>query len=316
MISIAYNELDYLHNLDSHVENSNRTKSIVSKLSSLFVDGKLKKERYKFFVAKSLDYSSEVWSIIFTVHNQEYVEFLESKVSKVKKFDFLDPDTYVTPYTLKVILTNLNLLFSLCDCVINDGGFGFAYIRPPGHHAESSKAMGFCVINNVAVLARYIQLYHNLKKVMIVDFDAHHGNGTQEIFYDDDSVLYFSTHAYPFYPFTGLISEKGIGKGVGYTYNFPVSIYAGDNELLKIYQNEFVSVYNNFAPDFVIVSSGYDIHSHDPITYMNCSINGINRIKDIILETVGYKRVIFVLEGGYNTNVLQEVVLYDINGIK
>ncbi|MCS7165170.1 MAG: histone deacetylase [Candidatus Calescibacterium sp.] len=313
MIGIAYNEFDYLHNIDSHVENSLRTESIISEIISY---KKEIEDRINFFIVKDLNYQNETWSLVYKVHTQEYVDFVKQKVNKIKKFEFLDPDTYITPHTLKIILSNLEILFSLCDWIVSTGNYGFAYIRPPGHHAESKKAMGFCIINNVAVLARYLQTYHNIKKVMIVDFDAHHGNGTQEIFYSDDTVLYFSTHAYPFYPFTGSNSEKGSGKGIGYTYNFPVSIYAGDKELLEIYQKDFVEIYDRFEPEFLIISSGYDIHSHDPITYMNCSLDGINKIKSIILQKAKYKNLVFVLEGGYNINVLKEVVKYDINRIQ
>lgn len=306
MIILTLNELDYLHNLDYHVENSSRTASIISQILN-------NKNKYELLLAKELKYSNSVKELVYKVHDQDYVNFLFNKVKNIKSVEFLDPDTYITKYTLDVIFTNLELLFVMADRIVKNGGYGYAYIRPPGHHAEYSKAMGFCIINNVAVLARYLQFYHNLKKIMIVDFDAHHGNGTQDIFYQDDTVLYFSTHAYPFYPFTGLSTEKGMGKGLGYNYNFPVSIYAGDNELIQIYQNEFVSIYDEFSPDFVIVSSGYDIHFRDPITYMSCSTDGINKIKEIILKKADYRNLIFVLEGGYNIDVLKEVVLFDIN---
>ncbi len=313
MISIAYNELDYLHDLDNHVENSERTKVIISKIKEIREKKEIKAD---FFVANELRYSDEIISWVKLVHKHDYIDLLIQKVKKIKKIDFLDPDTYITPHTLDVVFTNLELLFGLCDRIIRSNGMGFAYIRPPGHHAESNRAMGFCIINNVAVLARFIQKQYNMKKIMIVDFDAHHGNGTQEIFYEDSSVLYFSTHAYPFYPFTGSLSEKGRSEGYGYTYNFPLSIYAGDKELINIYENEFISVFDSFQPDFLIVSSGYDIHSHDPITYMTCSSNGIKKIKDIIISKAGGKNLIFVLEGGYNLNVLKEVVEDDINRIK
>ncbi|MFN4220332.1 MAG: histone deacetylase [bacterium] len=313
MIALAYNELDYLHDLESHVENSQRTKSIISKILSLVEKNS---EKYEFFVAKKLEYTKEVWDIVNKVHSIEYLDYLKKRINKTKKIDFIDPDTYITSESLNVVLTNLELLFGLASWVVKNNSYGFAYVRPPGHHAESNKAMGFCLINNVAVLARYLQFYHNIKKIMIVDFDAHHGNGTQEIFYEDDSVVYFSTHAYPFYPFTGLKEEIGRSKGIGYNFNFPLSIYAGDEELKQVYEENFREVYEKIEPEFLLVSAGYDIHSHDPITYMTASIDGINTIKKILMKSTEYKNVIFILEGGYNTNVLEEVVYYDINGIK
>ncbi len=311
MIAIAFNELHYLHNLDSHVENSNRVDTIIS---NIYKSIQNQKGDIKLFISKDLNYSKDIIDIVCKVHN--YIDNLEFRCRNTKNWDFLDPDTYITKYSLEVVFSNLELLFKMVDWVIENSSYGFGYIRPPGHHAESKKAMGFCLVNNVAVLAKYLQLYHNPKRIMIVDFDAHHGNGTQEIFYEDDSVIYFSTHAYPFYPFTGSHTEKGSLKGFGYTFNFPVSIYADDKELINIYQEEFVKIYEQFQPDFLIVSAGYDIHSDDPITYMNCTIEGINKIKRILLDTVARKNIVFILEGGYNTNVLQEITNYDINGIR
>ncbi|MEN3014877.1 MAG: histone deacetylase [bacterium] len=311
MIAIAYNELDYLHNLESHVENSQRTKTIIDKIQNY-----INPEKHQLFIAKNLEYSKEIMSIVKQVHDPTYLEFLTQKINNTKKLDFLDSDTYITPKSLDVVLKNLELTFETVSWIVKNSSYGFAYIRPPGHHAESNKAMGFCIINNAAVIAKYIQNYLNLKRIMIVDFDAHHGNGTQEIFYQDDSVLYFSTHAYPFYPFTGSQSEKGAGKGLGFNYNFPVSIYASDKDLIPIYQNEFTKIFDKFEPEFVIVSSGYDIHSHDPITYMNCSIDGITQIETIILQKTNHKNTLFLLEGGYNTNVLEEIATHDINRIK
>ncbi|MFN3995643.1 MAG: histone deacetylase, partial [bacterium] len=287
--------------------------SIISKILSLVEKNS---EKYEFFVAKKLEYTKEVWDIVNKAHSIEYLDYLKKRINKTKKIDFIDPDTYITSESLNVVLTNLELLFGLASWVVKNNSYGFAYVRPPGHHAESNKAMGFCLINNVAVLARYLQFYHNIKKIMIVDFDAHHGNGTQEIFYEDDSVVYFSTHAYPFYPFTGLKEEIGRSKGIGYNFNFPLSIYAGDQELKQVYEENFREVYEKIEPEFLLVSAGYDIHSHDPITYMTASIDGINTIKKILMKSTEYKNVIFILEGGYNTNVLEEVVYYDINGIK
>lgn len=331
MIALTFNKADFLHDLEGHVENSQRTKVIIEEIEKIqnsfqkvenslvensFIENSSVEKSFKIFSTDNLTYENYVEDILKTVHNLDYLNFLRDSIKKIKKIGFLDSDTYITAYSWDVVLTNLDLLFKTVDWIIDNRTYGFAYIRPPGHHAESSKAMGFCLINNVAVLAKYIQLSSNKKKVMIVDFDAHHGNGTQEIFYDDDTVLYFSTHAFPFYPFTGNVFEKGNGKGYGYNYNFPVSVYASDDDLLEIYEKEFPKVFNQFQCDFLIVSSGYDIHSHDPITYMNCSTSGIKKIKDLILKVANYQNVIFVLEGGYNLNVLREVVRDDLNRVK
>jgi acetoin utilization deacetylase AcuC-like enzyme len=166
--------------------------------------------------------------------------------------------------------------------------------------------MGFCIFNNIAAGARHAQKI-GYKKVFIIDFDVHHGNGTQHIFEADDTVFYFSTHQYPHYPGTGRDSEKGIGKGEGYTYNVPMPGGSGDKEYLYVYQNILPDLVNRFKPDIILVSSGYDIHNNDPLSDIRISDEGIRGIVNSILSCSS-NPFVFALEGGYNLSALGESV--------
>jgi len=174
----------------------------------------------------------------------------------------------------------------------------FCAVRPPGHHAEADRSMGFCLFNNVAVGARHAQRV-GYQKVFIIDFDAHHGNGTQHIFEEDDTVFYFSTHQYPFYPETGKDMERGKGRGEGYTYNVPILAGSGNKDYLTVYQDILPGVVQRFGPDIILVSAGYDIHANDPHANIRVTREGIHGIVRSIL-TCADVPMVFVLEGGYD----------------
>ena len=217
----------------------------------------------------------------------------------------LDPDTYCSIKSYEAATYAVGAGLEAVD-KIKEGVIerAFCNVRPPGHHAEYSKAMGFCIFNNIAITARYAQK-QGYEKVFIIDFDVHHGNGTQKAFYEDDTVFYFSTHEYPFYPGTGSKEEKGAGKGYGYTYNVPLPAGTGDEEYEEIYSEILPELVNKFNPDIILVSAGYDLHKDDPLAYMEVSTEGIGKIVENILKTkdVPY---IFMLEGGYNLSALAE----------
>ena len=184
---------------------------------------------------------------------------------------------------------------------------GFSLSRPPGHHAERNMALGFCLFNNVAVLARYLQKQHGLDKILILDWDVHHGNGTQHTFEDDPSVLYVSTHQYPYYPGTGAASETGVGRGAGATVNCPMPAGATDTDYEKAFSERILPEINKFKPEAVIISAGFDAHRDDPLAQINLSTDFFSWMSERMMEvadTHAGGRIISMLEGGYNVNQL------------
>lgn len=220
---------------------------------------------------------------------------------------YLDPDTYMSKDSPQVALYAVGAVKTAID-KIADGTIKncFCAVRPPGHHATPQRAMGFCLFNNVAIGARYAQK-KGFKRVFIIDFDVHHGNGTQDAFYEDDTVFYFSTHQYPHYPGTGSEDERGSGKGTGFTYNVPMMAGSGDREYMEIYQDVLPGVIKKFAPDIILVSAGYDLLRDDPLASIRVSNEGIRAIVRSILE---HKiPSVFSLEGGYDLNGLADAVV-------
>jgi len=199
---------------------------------------------------------------------------------------------------------------------------GFAFIRPPGHHAEASRAMGFCLFNNIAVGAEYLLKKHGQKRVLILDWDLHHGNGTQNSFYDRNDVLYFSTHQYPHYPGTGHWSETGQGNGEGFTVNIPLSPGKTDIDYLYIFEKILSPVTDKFQPDFILVSAGFDIYEGDPLGGMKITAEGFGALANALIQLAKKhckNRILFALEGGYNLQGLcsgSKEVLLQLSGQK
>ena len=179
----------------------------------------------------------------------------------------------------------------------------FCAVRPPGHHAMENRAMGFCIFNNVAIGTKYVQKKYGLSNVLIVDWDVHHGNGTQAAFYDDPTVLYFSVHQYPFYPGSGSEAEKGEGKGLNYTINVPLPAGSGDDVYVKAFEEKLRPAALAFGPDFVFISAGFDAHENDLLGGMKVTADGfaeLTRIVKAIAQRCCNGRIVSVLEGGYH----------------
>jgi len=244
---------------------------------------------------------------ITAVHKPAYFDKLQNFTG------YYDPDTYISDGTLEAALYGAGAAITAVDsCRAGTIERAFCAVRPPGHHAEADRAMGFCIFNNVAVGARYAQR-KGYKKVLIIDFDVHHGNGTQHIFEEDDSVYYFSTHQFPHYPGTGADMERGKGKGTGFTYNMPMNYGSGDKDYLHAYQDILPVLATGFDPDIIFVSAGYDIHSRDPLSGIRVTNEGIRSIVQSVLSLKKGIPVIFCLEGGYDLTALSESVAITVN---
>ena len=243
---------------------------------------------------------------ILSVHANAYVE-------KVLKFTgYYDADTYISKNSVEAALFAAGAVIEAVEgCKTGKIENAFCAVRPPGHHAEANRAMGFCIFNNVAVGARYAQK-SGYKKVFIIDFDVHHGNGTQHIFEEDDTVFYFSTHQFPHYPGTGSDSERGKGKGAGYTYNIPMHYGAGDKDYFVAFLDILPGLVSNFDPDILLVSAGYDLHARDPLAGLRVTNEGIKNIVSGIMSSKKNIPQIFCLEGGYDLIALSEGVLITI----
>jgi acetoin utilization deacetylase AcuC-like enzyme len=214
----------------------------------------------------------------------------------------------MSPGTLDAAYLAAGGALAAVDAIMNgDIDQAFCAVRPPGHHAEADRAMGFCFFNSVAIATRYIQQHHGLQRVLIVDWDVHHGNGTQHAFYDDASVLFFSTHQFPYYPGTGGAMETGEGRGKGLTINVPLSGGQGDDEYREVFQKVLVPAADTFQPEFVVISAGFDAHRDDPLASMDLTEEGYGELTSLvatIAKNFSSGRILACLEGGYHLQAL------------
>jgi acetoin utilization deacetylase AcuC-like enzyme len=242
-------------------------------------------------------------------HSSEYVDKMASFTG------YYDPDTFVSDGSYEAALYAAGAVLRAVE-LSKEGKIdrAFCAVRPPGHHAEKNRAMGFCIFNNVAVGARFAQKI-GFERVFIVDFDVHHGNGTQHIFEEDPTVFYFSTHQYPHYPGTGSDSERGRGAGEGTTYNVPMAPGSGDKQYIRAYQDILPPLVARFKPDIMLVSAGYDIYKDDPLAAIRVSEEGLRAIVRGILTAADGIPAIFALEGGYDLASLGSLVLLTIEGL-
>ncbi|HIQ23073.1 MAG TPA: histone deacetylase [Planctomycetes bacterium] len=248
---------------------------------------------------------------VHRVHAPQYVERVRSSCQS--GIGWVDsPDAPASSDSYEVALMAVGGVLAAVDAVV-EGRVrnAFCAVRPPGHHALPNHAMGFCLLNNVAIAARYAQERHSLRRVLIVDWDVHHGNGTQEVFYRDPAVFYFSVHQHPFYPGTGSQSERGAGEGLGYTLNVPLPSGSGDEAYQRVFEEIFEPAARRFDPDFVLISAGFDAHQDDLLGGMVVSTEQfawMTRSVKGIAETCCRGRLVSVLEGGYELTGLAHAV--------
>ena len=246
---------------------------------------------------------------IATVHDPAYIEGLRLTCASGKLFE-PDDTTVGSPGTYSAALMAAGSVMKAADAVMaGTVDNAFCATRPPGHHAEKNRAMGFCFFNNVAIGAKYLQRRHGIGKIAIIDWDVHHGNGTQQAFYDDPSVFYFSIHQFPFYPQSGRADETGSGTGTGFTLNVPVRAGSTDSDYRRIFMEDLRPAMARFQPEFILISAGFDGHARDPLGGVMLTESGFGDLTRIVTELAAThcgRRIISVLEGGYDIDALVE----------
>ena len=251
-------------------------------------------------------------------HGADHVRLVES-TSKVNRYA-LDGDTITCRDSFGVGLLAVGGFLTLLDSIAaKEVQNGFALVRPPGHHALRNRAMGFCLFNTMAIGAEYLKRAHGANKILIMDWDVHHGNGTQDAFYDDPSVLFISTHQFPFYPGSGAVNEVGAGAGEGYTINVPLPAGCANTEYLQVFQDVVVPAAEKFKPEWILVSAGFDPHRRDPLGGMGVSEEGFAAMARKLLmlaERFADARIALLLEGGYDLAGLRNSVAAVLNELQ
>lgn len=291
----------YLKHLpgDSHPERPERIQVLLDLANAL--------EREKFnLLAPRAATRAEIEGI----HEPAHVRLVES-TSSVNHYA-LDGDTITSRDSFAVSVLAAGGFLRLLDSIAaKESSSGFALVRPPGHHASFNRAMGFCLFNTIAIGAAYLKKQYGAKKILIMDWDVHHGNGTQDCFYEDPSVLFISTHQYPYYPGTGAINEVGAGPGEGYTINIPLPAGCSDQEYMEVFQHVVIPAAERFQPEWILVSAGFDPHRRDPLGGMRVSEEGFGGMADALFAVTrrfSDARIALALEGGYDLAALSNSV--------
>jgi acetoin utilization deacetylase AcuC-like enzyme len=242
---------------------------------------------------------------LLRVHSEHHLATIDRTAGRTSS---LDPDTFASPQSRDVALLAAGAAITGVETIVQSKATrAFALVRPPGHHAERDRAMGFCLYNNVAAAASHAVAL-GIERIVVMDYDVHHGNGTQWIFYEDPRVLYISTHQYPFYPGTGAAEDVGHGKGIGYTVNVPLEAGATDGDYREVFKAVVTPVIDQFKPELVMISAGFDAHERDPLARMRLSTAGYASLTTSLCEAADrhcHGRIVAVTEGGYDLAALK-----------
>ena len=288
---------------DGHPEKIDRVTAIIDNLKKL--------NKKNLIWKKPSKYKRE---LLENTHNKDYINFVEKSFPE-KGLSFLDGDTIISPGSKEATTDAVGSIITAIDGVQNkEFHNAFCAVRPPGHHAERNKAMGFCIYNNVAVGAHYLLEKYKFNKVAIIDFDVHHGNGTQDIFYDNEKVLYISTHQYPYYPGTGAEKEKGKYNNI---FNIPLPAGTTSEEYLNAYEFVLKKI-KEFKPEFILLSAGFDAHKDDPLAQLQLTSKDFYNLTKRTLNLAKLYcegKVVSILEGGYDLNALQESTEMHVNAL-
>ncbi|TES90234.1 MAG: histone deacetylase [Candidatus Cloacimonadota bacterium] len=294
---IVYDERYLDHRTGNHPECAERLTAIYQYL----------KEKGILKETKEIEPYLAPLEVVEYIHSKPYIESIK-KLSEMGG-DMLDMDTAVSPQTYEVALLAVGGVLAAIDAIMaRTIKKALCLVRPPGHHSMPERGKGFCIFNNIAIGARYIQKKHDLKRVAIIDWDVHHGNGTQAAFYDDPTVFYLSIHQFPHYPGTGSENEVGINEGKGYTMNAPLTAGADITTYKKVFEERFLPTMKSFKPDFILISSGFDAHRDDPLAGINLleeDYGLLTRMIGALAEEICNGRIVSILEGGYNLNALK-----------
>jgi len=288
---------------DGHPEKIDRVTAIIDNFKKLNNKNLIWKKPSKF-----------KRELLENTHNKDYISFVEKSFPE-KGLSFLDGDTIISPGSKEATADAVGSIITAIDGVQNkEFHNAFCAVRPPGHHAERNKAMGFCIYNNVSVGAQYLLEKYKFNKVVIIDFDVHHGNGTQDIFYDNEKVLYISTHQYPYYPGTGAEKEKGKYNNI---FNIPLPAGTTSEEYLNAYEFVLKKI-KEFKPKFILLSAGFDAHKDDPLAQFQLTSHDFYSLTKRTLELSKLYcdgKVVSILEGGYDLNALQESTEMHVNAL-
>ena len=288
---------------DGHPEKIDRVTAIIDNFKKLNNKNLIWKKPSKF-----------KRELLENTHNKDYISFVEKSFPE-KGLSFLDGDTIISPGSKEATADAVGSIITAIDGVQNkEFHNAFCAVRPPGHHAERNKAMGFCIYNNVAVGAHYLLEKYKFNKVAIIDFDVHHGNGTQDIFYDNEKVLYISTHQYPYYPGTGAEKEKGKYNNI---FNIPLPAGTTSEEYLNAYEFVLKKI-KEFKPEFILLSAGFDAHKDDPLAQLQLTSKDFYNLTKRTLNLAKLYcegKVVSILEGGYDLNALQESTEMHVNAL-